>query len=219
MPDTDVWADDDLDYTSLLAGLSRPSLLAKARFYHGGEQHFNGSLKIYHLNVVAELAQHYSQQFFLRHEDWGRRYFRECAWAAGLLHEALLAGANFESLVLDADEHVARAVAFVTPDIRQPWSKRIETYVNHLGLGDTLAQIVKLADLKHDLVLLAARLNDGADEEELVDTRYRLKEARAAALALTRLQRGGLKTVLEQVRLQARELELRANKKKLAVKF
>jgi hypothetical protein len=75
--------------------------------------------------------------------------------AAGLLHETLLAGKDFEDLIDASDEAVAKLVADITPDVRLRRPKRCEVYANRVGLAPVPAQLVVLADLQHTTVALA----------------------------------------------------------------
>jgi len=198
----EAFADEDIDFAQLAGQLSRERAAAAANRWYGCHKHFDGSLKVRHVYTVAELAWRYTKSLKLEDER-SRRYFREVAWVAGLLHEGMMSGASYEVLIEESDQLVARIVADLTPDLRQPWSKRAESY----------AQVVKLADLKHDLALLRLWFDDKTVGAKLVEVRYQAHEARLAAQALNLYESMDLRPVLECVQEEARSIELAANKK------
>jgi hypothetical protein len=150
--------DTDVEYERLREGLVWAGIDDFARSAHAAQRHLDGSPKLAHLYVVSELAGRHAERFYSDGDLFEKRYMTLVCKATGLLHEAMGAGRTYEDLVDAADEAVASLVAAVTPDGREPRSKRVHLLANRVGLAPEPAQLVVLADLQHEVVGLRAVL-------------------------------------------------------------
>jgi len=76
-----------------------------------------------------------------------KKYWVAVAEAIAMLHELIVAGARFEDVEQAADFYVAKGVAAVTPDFREPVVRRVKLTANRIGLAPLHVQVVALADL------------------------------------------------------------------------
>jgi (p)ppGpp synthase/HD superfamily hydrolase len=157
--------DKKVEYECLRDGLIWAEVEGVARTIHAGQTHVDGSPKLTHLYVVSELAGRYAQRYFADSDLFEQRYLCIVCRTAGLLHEALSYGQDFESLVDASDEAVARLVAGITPDNRLPRPKRHHQLANQVGLAPESAQLIVLADLQHTIAGL-----DKVLQRKTVDT-------------------------------------------------
>ena len=104
-----------------------------------------------HLYAVGELAAHYASLTSDSIPDFPQRYRISVCRVAGYAHQLMESGCSFEDVVQIADEAVARIVAAVTPDVRYPEPRRMELFANQVGLAPVDAQLVKFADIGHQL--------------------------------------------------------------------
>jgi hypothetical protein len=150
--------DDDrqVEYDRLFHSLDRQKILAFAQHsssmatmqpgYHG----WAAAGRIKHLMIVGELAVRYVELLCASEDRLERRYTSHICEAAGLLHETMRQSCNYEDIVDLADEAVAGIVAAVTPDVRVSRPQRIRLLCNQIGLARREAQVVMLADLRHE---------------------------------------------------------------------
>lgn len=108
------------------------------------------SAEALHLMAVGELAGKYVDILCYGEDRLATRYRRQVCESAGFLHHAMLQGCAFEEVAGLSDEAVARIVSACTPDVRQPGPRRRMLLANQLGLSGREAQLVKLADLRHE---------------------------------------------------------------------
>lgn len=135
-----------------LAGeLLKAAVDREVRGLHSVETHFDGTSKLQHLEAVSELSGRYANRFFAEADLFEQRYMVIVCRTAGLLHESMMVGLDFEQIVELTNETVARVVSDITPDQRYPWPKRLELYANRIGLARAETQIIKLADLQHSI--------------------------------------------------------------------
>ena len=140
--------DREFEYDRLATSLDRRAILAFAQQCSIRNMCSMDNLK--HLSAVGELAARYADSLEDDIDLMEQRYRRQVCEAAGYLHEAMLQGCRFEDIIRLADEAVARTVSSITPDIRSPAPVRTCDAANRVGNGDVMAQIVKLADLRHE---------------------------------------------------------------------
>ena len=143
--------DTEVEYERLREGLVWEDINGFAGSVHAAQTHVDGSSKLTHLYVVSDLAGRYAARYFEEAgvEPFEQKYLAIVCRAAGLLHEAMAAGKDYEELVGVSDEAVARVVASLTPDVRLPRPKRLQVQANHWGLASEAGQLVALADLQH----------------------------------------------------------------------
>lgn len=177
----DVADEIDVEYDRLTSGLDRQAVLAFAQ--HRSTLFGCNPVKLVHLNAVGELAFRYADVFFLDIDLREKKYFKQLCEAAGFLHEVMLQGCGFEDIIDLADEAVAKTVAQITPDMRCPGPKRNQLLSNQIGLASHAAQLVKLADLRHDC-LVYSKLT----ETEPAKVRVWLNEATAVLGSFNKLR-------------------------------
>lgn len=108
-----------------------------------------GESMLGHLYAVAKLAETLSYKVFDETDFNAQHYWAKVCRATGLLHESVrLAGSSFEELLELADTTTAKSVCDMTPDYRLPEPRRIEMWLNSVGLASAPAQLVVLADLR-----------------------------------------------------------------------
>jgi hypothetical protein len=167
----DCWVSDDdqaeadMEFGQMADQLSLEVVSDFARALHVRHTRVDGTPLWGHLQAVARGARRLTEDYYRESSVAESRYWSKVAYAAGLLHEAQLrCGTSFESIAArggPADEAVAKAVGALTPDIRVPRPQRNELLSNHIGRGGPVAQMVKLADLRHDVVLLVSLVDEG----------------------------------------------------------
>lgn len=192
--------DHEIEFDRLHASIDRQAVIAFAQhrtLLAGGD-----TTRLVHLNTVGELAGRYAEALHADLDFVEKRYRRQVCEAAGFLHDTLLQGCDFESLVSLADEAVAKVVAAVTPDVRLPAPKRMMMLGNAIGLAGGDAQLVKLADLRHEAVLKAA-----AVESDPVGVRAWLSEASEVLSCLHQLRNTPLVTRIDAVKAAVGDLD------------
>lgn len=140
--------DQVIEYERLYSSLDRQSIIAFAQHKAATVGYQVG--RSVHLMAVGSLAAKYVNVLYPDSDIVEKRYRHRTCEAAGFLHETMLQACTFEDIVTLADEAVARMVAAMTPDIREPAPKRIRLLANQIGLADRDAQVVMLADIRHD---------------------------------------------------------------------
>lgn len=193
--------EEEVEYDRLQSAVSWPRVEEYAGRLHAAASHPPGGSKLRHCHAVAELAGRHAEALFSGAGYFAQRYYGLVCRAAGMLHEAFDCGACFEDLVRAADEAAARLVAAVTPDRRSPRARRLRTYGNQIGLAPPAAQLVKLADLQHDCLLLRS----GEVKPGLADW---LEEAREAVSGLGRIPTdSGLDVQVRRLKADLRDLD------------
>ena len=178
--------DQEVEYERVKEGLVWKDAEKLARALHTNSKHTDGTPKLAHLYTVSELAGRYAARFFADSSLMEQRYLASVCKFAGLLHESMVAGADFETLVKHADEAVARAVADLTPDCRMPRSARYELFVNRIGLAEPHTQLVALADMQHTVAALATwPISTNAEMRQL---RTRIDELQPVLASLGKLE-------------------------------
>ena len=125
------------EYGNLANALDIDRISRFAVSVHAAQRHFDGTSKVSHVYAVsAALAVKYAQICFLDLPKLEKRYTETVCPAAGLLHETMLNGKDFEAVSEEADEAVARLVAAVTPDARAARPKRYQLFGNAIGLAN-----------------------------------------------------------------------------------
>jgi len=177
----------DVEYERLRDGLVWAGVDDFARCAHAAQRHVDGASKLAHLYVVSELAGRHAERYYAGADLFEKRYMTLVCKATGLLHEAMVAGRDYEDLVDAADEAVAGLVAALTPDLREPRSKRTHLLANRVGLAAEPAQLVMLADLQHEVISLRGLLGRNGDGVGLV--RQRADECHELLAALGKISR------------------------------
>lgn len=164
----------DIDYSRLAAGLDRERILTFAQQLAIAAsvrpitsaplttaRSPGGGSRAEHLLRVANLSVRYVDILYQGGDKLEARYFRKVCEAAGFLHESLTQSCSFEELVAISDEAVATLVSSITPDLRESAARRIVSYSNRVGMARREAQLVVLADLRHeyDLHVSAGKAN------------------------------------------------------------
>jgi hypothetical protein len=142
-----IFSESQTEYDRLGSSLDRQKILAFAQ--HRAVMHGDQPGKASHVAAVGELAKRYVQLLCPDTDALERRYRAKVCEAAGFLHESLLQACSFELVVNIADEAVARIVAAMTPDWREPQPKRLILLTNQIGLASDDTQLVVLADIRH----------------------------------------------------------------------
>lgn len=142
--------EQEVEYERLCDALTGKGCSELAMRLHGAHTQIGGGAKLIHLHAVSELAAQHSGHFYAENDFNENRYWSLSCRLAGVLHEAMDWGGNFEDVTAVADETVARIVSSLTADRRLPRPKRFELLANQIGLAAPAAQLVKLADLQHD---------------------------------------------------------------------
>lgn len=204
--------DREFEYERLSATLDRQAILAYAQQWSIRHTCSLDSLK--HIAAVGELAARYTDVLEDDIDFMEQRYRRQVCESAGFLHEAMLQGCKFEDIIRRADEAVAKVVSAVTPDIRAPFPIRIRDIANRVGLGGEMAQIVKLADLRHE-----CGLKEQLVESDPARVREWLEEAMSLinsfhAIAATPLQ---TRVVALKKALETLDTKTRAHRRKTMV--
>jgi hypothetical protein len=133
---------------------------------HARHSRLDGTPLWSHLQAVSRAAKKLTEDFYREASVAESRYWVKVAQIAGLLHEAQLrcgVAASFEAISARggaADEAVAKAVGSLTPDVRVSRPYRNELLSNSIGRGGPVSQIVKLVDLRHDVVMLVCLVRD-----------------------------------------------------------
>lgn len=140
--------DQEIEYDRLYSTLDRAKIIAFAQ-HRASMISFQAGRSV-HLMAVGELAAKYVAILYPDTDRLERLYRTRVCESAGFLHETLLQACSFEDVVLLADEAVAKMVAALTPDMREPSPKRVKLLANQIGLADRDAQVVMLADLRHE---------------------------------------------------------------------
>jgi hypothetical protein len=192
--------DQETEYDRLHMTLDREAVIAFAQ--HRCTLLGHAPDKLIHLAAVADLAQRYAAILYKDADFTEQRYRAQVCAAAGFLHEAMLHGCDFERLVEVADEAVARVVAAVTPDVRQPVPRRVQLLANQVGLAGGDAQLVKLADLRHDCTCYAH-----LTESDPGRVRDWLEEAREILTCLHQLTGTTLSSRIDAVREEVGKLD------------
>ncbi len=159
---------------------------------HAAHSQLGGGSKLIHLHAVSELAAQHANNFYVEHDFNAQRYWTTSCRLAGLLHESMDWGGNYEDLIYVADETVARLVSALTGDRRIPKPKRMDLLANQIGLGGAPAQIIKLADLQHDCFHLLG-LPLGRPDEMLLELMGEwLDDARLILRSMVKIQESPL---------------------------
>lgn len=191
----------EIEYDRLHTAVSWAQVEAYAHRLHSAQTHPLGGPKLRHCYAVAELARRHAAVLFAEADFFSQRYHALVCRAGGLLHEAADYGAYFEDLVTAADEAVAQLVTSVSVDRRVPRPRRLRLYGNQVGLAPPAAQLIKLADLQHDCLLL----REAGDHPLL---RAWLEEAREVTSCLGRIQSvAALKAQVRQLKTDLQDLD------------
>ncbi len=194
--------DADLEFERMSQGIDVQAALAYAQ--HRAAIVGLPMVRMVHLSAVGELAGRYADVHFIDIDTIHRRYLRQACTAAGYLHETLLQGSTFEDVVEVVDEGVARIVSAVTPDIRLPFPERMEFLANRVGLAESCAQLVKLADLAHECQLRI----QGVEVDQAAAKDW-LTEASLTLASLHKINDSRLKSRVTALKESVRGLETR----------
>jgi hypothetical protein len=180
--------DREVEYDRLREGLVWLEIEGFARSVHVTQSYIDGSPKMTHLRHVSDEAGKLAEQFYIGCDDlFEQKYVCIVCRAAGLLHEVMLAGKDFEDVVEASDEAVANVVSEITPDVRLPRPKRVHHFLNRVGLASVPGQLIVLADLQQHLAGLQHLLQMRTPPVELV--KEQAGECRAVALSLNKVER------------------------------
>lgn len=179
--------DTEVEYERLREGLVWEDINGFASSIHAAQTHVDGTAKLTHLYVVSDLAGRYAARFFEETgaEPFEQKYLAIVCRAAGLLHEAMAAGKDYEEIVEVSDEAVAGVIASLTPDRRLPRPRRLQVQANAWGLATEAGQLVALADLQHTAAGLQKVLEGKDPPRELV--RRTAEEGRILLASLAKL--------------------------------
>jgi hypothetical protein len=142
--------EQEIEYDRLRAGFAWQPVERMALKIHSNQTQPHGAPLLTHLYAVSAIAAKHAYAHFNDKDFYQQTYRTLVAKAAGMLHESIEHGGRYEEITEAADESTAKTIAAVTADMRMARPSRLKMYGNRVGLGDEVAQIIKLADLQHD---------------------------------------------------------------------
>jgi (p)ppGpp synthase/HD superfamily hydrolase len=200
----------EAEYDRLCNTLTGKGADAYAVKLHASQQQLSGASKLSHVYAVSKLAARYADYFYTESDFNEQRYRKLTCKFAGLLHEAIESGGQFEEVCDVSDETSARMVSMLTPDRRMPRPKRLKLYINQVGLAGEAVQLVKLADLQHECFQMLTVPNRSLKDKVLLQVEEWREEAIELLAAMSKIQ--------ESIYLAPQVAILKANLTKLGQK-
>jgi hypothetical protein len=181
-----VELDQDLEFDRLSSDLLLPAVEDTAAKWFSVHRRLDQTSVFGHLQVVSKDACALFDRAADEMSLSAKRYWTKVCEAAGLLHESIVSGRRYEDVVAAADDAVANTVAALTPDIREPYSKRSFLLANRVGNATLIAKAVKLADIGSDLEMVEGMEIKASNRFEV---RSLLSEMKEILLSMAELRR------------------------------
>ena len=164
--------DREFDLLAEKLVLALPRVMELVEKTHVGQRRLDGSDVIEHLKKVAISSENLAEFFYENSESVYERHYNAliCKFSA-LLHEVMpYSGASYETIAAVSDKTVADCVSALTPMMHEPFGVRIELLVNRVRRCGAVAQIVKVADLVNDGVMLDKLIDNGGGVLNMFET-------------------------------------------------